>query len=135
MNTKFLVIGLLLVVIVGGGVLYRTVFLKGQICGSEAGEHVEISMITKENKWQFDPPLVEVKKCDHVTLNIYNEDEYDHGFAIDLFGVNKRLTPKATTTLSFRAGKAGEFVFYCSVPCGEGHLNHKGKLVVFDIVE
>lgn len=135
MNTKLIVIGIAVLLLVGGGVLFRTTFApEGSVCTRGQGSDVEIHLVAKENKWEFDPPQIEVKKCDRVTLHVENEDEYDHGFAIDVFGVNKRLTPKSTTSVTFTASQSGEFVFYCSVPCGEGHLRHKGKIVVFDIV-
>lgn len=128
---KLVVIGIILFLLVGGGVFYRQVFLAGtKICGANQGQTVVWEMRSKENKWQFDPAVLEVKKCDKITLNIYNEDSYDHGFAVDVFGVNQRLSPHTTTTVTFTASQPGEHVFYCSVPCGEGHFEQKGKIVV-----
>lgn len=132
---KNIIIGLILVVIVGSGFLYRSIFLKGKICTADQGKDIEISMRSTEGLWEYDPPNLTVDKCDRVTLTIYNEDEYDHGFAIDVFGVNRRLNPETTTTIKFTASKAGEFVFYCSVPCGEGHFRHTGNIEVIEIIE
>ncbi len=129
---KLVVIGIVLLLLVGGGLFYRQVFLVGggKICGSGDGSDVTWDMKAVEGKWEFEPSILQVKKCDRITLNIYNEDEYDHGFAIDVFGVNKRLTPRVTTTITFTATQTGEHVYYCSVPCGEGHFRQKGKIVV-----
>ncbi len=65
-----------------------------------------------------------------VRLHIYNEDSYDHGFAIEAFGINKRLFPRRQTDIEFIASRAGSFQFYCSVPCGEGHYEQVGTLFV-----
>lgn len=132
---KLLIVGILSILLIGGAFLFRTVFLKGKLCMEGQGDDVEITMTSKENQWEFDPPVIEFNKCDRVTIAIYNEDEYDHGFAIDVFGVNRRIDPLTTTAIHFTASKAGEFVFYCSVPCGDGHFGHKGTVRVFDIVE
>ena len=132
---KNLIVVVLAVLILGVGIFYRTVVLKGSVCSEGQGNNVVIDMTTKEGKWEFSPSDIKVEKCDNVTLNIFNEDDYDHGFAIDVFGVNKRLIPQETTTINFKASKSGEFTFYCSVPCGQGHFSHKGITTVLDIAE
>lgn len=132
---KNIIILLVVIVIIAGSFFYRTIFLAGEICTAEQGEDVEINVVSRENQWAFDPPNIKINKCDKVTLNIFNEDDYDHGFAIDVFGVNKRLSPNSTTTIKFVASKAGEFLSYCSVPCGEGHFSHKGTISVVEFLE
>lgn len=132
---KNIIILLVVIVIIAGSFLYRTIFLAGKICTAEQGEDVEINVVSRENQWAFDPPNIKINKCDKVTLNIFNEDDYDHGFAVDVFGVNKRLNPNSTTTISFVASKAGEFLSYCSVPCGDGHFDHKGTIDVIEFLE
>jgi len=132
-KNKNVILLLVVVAMVAGGFLYRTVFLKDEICRPEHGEDVELNVIAKEGIWRFDPDNISVNKCDKITLNIFNEDDYDHGIAIDVFGINKRLSPKSTTIVKFTASKDGEFLFYCSVPCGEGHFDHKGLIQVRDV--
>lgn len=132
---KNIIILLVAMVIIAGSFFYRAVFLKGTICTAEQGEDVEIDVVSRESQWVFDPPGIKINKCDRVTLNIFNEDDYDHGFAIDVFGINKRLNPNSTTTVNFTASRAGEFISYCSVPCGEGHFGHKGTVSVVEFLE
>jgi len=105
---KNLIILAVVVIIVIGGFAYRAVFLKGEICTAEQGEDIEINMMSVQDSWQFDPADITIKKCDKVTLNIYSQDDYDHGIAIDVFGVNKRLNPMTTTTITFTAAKSGD---------------------------
>lgn len=80
-------------------------------------------------QWAFEPSIIRVKEGDRVRLNIKNED-VTHGFAIFEFNVNERLQPGKTTIVEFTADKKGEYTFFCSVQCGQGHRDMKGKLIV-----
>lgn len=80
----------------------------------------------------FDPPTIEVNAGDKVRI-ILTSDDVPHGLAINEFvGVNKRVDPSPAepTVIEFLADKRGEFTFYCSIPCGDGHIDMKGKLIV-----
>lgn len=79
--------------------------------------------------WGFNPATIEVTAGDKVVLHV-TTDDIDHGLAINEFLVNKRVQPGQTTDIEFMADKRGTFDIYCSVPCGEGHLSMKGKLIV-----
>ena len=87
----------------------------------------EFDMTAKQ--WEFAPSTITVTEGDTVRLNIKNLD-ITHGFSIFEFGVNERLEPGTTTTVEFTADKKGEYIFFCSVPCGKGHSGMKGKLIV-----
>lgn len=80
-------------------------------------------------KWIFTPSLITVKQGDKVKLTIKSVD-VTHGFALPDFGVKVDLVPDKEETVEFTADKKGEFTFFCSVMCGEGHMDMKGKLVV-----
>ena len=89
---------------------------------------------TKEFKitakqFQFDPATIEVNKGDKVRLLITSKD-VPHGFSIAEYGINVRMDPGKTTTVEFTANKQGTFTSFCSVFCGSGHSNMKGKLIV-----
>jgi cytochrome c oxidase subunit II len=89
---------------------------------------IEIDMTTWQ--WDWDPRTITVDEGDNVKLNIKNLD-VQHGFALFEFGVNEKLTGNgAVTSVEFTADKAGEYTFFCSVPCGKGHSGMKGTLVV-----
>jgi nitrosocyanin len=87
----------------------------------------EFSMIAK--RWDFEPATITVNEGDTVRLNIESTDA-THGFALFEFGVNQRLNPGKKETVEFVADKAGEYTFFCSVPCGSGHKDMKGTLIV-----
>jgi cytochrome c oxidase subunit 2 len=42
----------------------------------------------------------------------------------------KPIEPGSSKTVTFVADKAGTFKFFCNVPCGEGHREMTGQLVV-----
>ena len=81
-------------------------------------------------KWDWNPATITVNEGDEVKLNIKNLD-VPHGFSLFEFGVNERLPGNgAVTTVEFTADKAGEYTFFCSVPCGSGHGGMRGTLIV-----
>ncbi len=79
---------------------------------------------------KFFPQTVTVLRSDGIKLVLNNTDEMPHGFAIDAYGINKVVRAGETITIEFVADKAGVFDFYCSVPCGPGHSQMTGQLIV-----
>lgn len=135
---KYYIILIILAILIGGGIGYKYFAKSADSCPSEGKKIKEISTRVLKNQWKFSPNPIEAERCDKVVLKIFNEDTYDHGFAVDAFGINKRLPPETTTEISFIATQTGTFPFYCSVPCGEGivngvkrgHLDQNGKIIV-----
>ena len=87
----------------------------------------EIKMTAR--KYEFDPSAITVKKGERVKLLITALDR-DHGFKLEVFGINQKLKKGETATVEFTADKTGTFLFQCSEFCGFGHGRMKGKLVV-----
>lgn len=87
----------------------------------------ELMVIAKQ--WEFQPATIRIKEGDKVRLKIKSVD-VSHGFAIPEFDVNVTLEPQKETVVEFIANKKGEFIFFCTVVCGQGHKDMKGKLVV-----
>jgi cytochrome c oxidase subunit II len=94
---------------------------------TNGGQAVEIKVTAK--KYEFDPNVITVKKGQQVKL-IVTALDHDHGFKLDAFNINQKLTKGDPATIEFTADKAGTFPFQCSVVCGLGHRKMKGKLVV-----
>ncbi len=84
--------------------------------------------ITAKN-WTFDPPVITVRQGDNVKIKVKSVD-VAHGFALPEYGLDQELEPGKEVTVEFIASKKGEFTFFCSVLCGQGHRDMKGKLVV-----
>lgn len=148
---KFIIIGIVLVAIVGGGVIFSAK-TDTDNCTAGMGIDRDITVISRKLEWRFDPEVITVDKCDRVHLRVMNEDNFDHGVAIDALGISQRLPANGTIDINFVASKAGEFPFYCSVSCSDskstgnladgviqtgpykglfrGHFEHIGKFIV-----
>lgn len=131
---KFLIIGILLAIVFAVGIFYRQILLPKTLkTVPETGKTIKIEMRAKENQWRFEPDNIEIQAGDKVILNVFNEDDYDHGLAIEAYGINKRMPPKSWVKIEFTANRLGDFPFYCSVPCGGGEVNG-GKRNHYDMI-
>ncbi len=119
--------------LVGGGILYRTFLLAEEDKPVTTGVVREITVIAKKDQWRFEPEEIEIQQGDRIVMTVINEDAYDHGIGIDAFGISQRMPANSTIKVEFVATKAGEFPFYCSVPCGEGHVDGV-KRTHFDMI-
>ena len=149
---KFLIVGIILIVILGGGFAFNQ-FADNLECGESDGEDKHFNIVSKRLEWRYEPEEITVEQCDRITVTVSNEDNFDHGFAIDAFGVSQRLPANGTIEVSFVATKSGTFPFYCSVSCSDssnpslglqggvvekgpyagtfrGHFEHIGQFVV-----
>ena len=148
---KYIIIGILVVALIGGGMIYKS-STDTDNCTDGMGSDVVMTVISRKLEWKFDPEAISVKKCDRVKLTVVNEDNFDHGVAIDAFGISQRLPANDTINIDFVASKEGEFPFYCSVSCSDskstgdlpggvvqtgqykgivrGHFEHIGKFIV-----
>ena len=132
MNKYFILI-IVGVILIGAGIGYRMFLLPQRSVPVTTGKVREMTIIAKKNEWRFTPEIVEIQRGDTVKLTIVNEDDYDHGIAIDAYGISQRMPAKQTIKTEFVATQNGDFPFYCSVPCGEGIVNGT-KRTHFDMV-
>lgn len=132
MNKYFILI-FIGVLIIAVGILYRVFLLPQKFVPVTTGKIREITIIAKKDRWAFDPEIIEAERGDKIIATIINEDNYDHGIAIDAFGVSQRMPANSTIKAEFVVTQEGDFPFYCSVPCGEGEVNGK-KRGHFDMV-
>ncbi len=126
---KYLIIGIVAAVVIGGGILYRTTLLSEERAPVRTGMVREVTVIAKKDEWRFVPEEIEIERGDHVVMTVINEDSYDHGLAIDAYGISQRMPANSTITIEFDATQPGDFPFYCSVPCGEGDVEIDGEVV------
>jgi cytochrome c oxidase subunit 2 len=56
--------------------------------------------------------------------------EGKHSLVIADLGVNVEVEPGETKDIEIPTEKAGTFEFRCRIPCGPGHKDMKGTLVV-----
>lgn len=132
----YLIIGM--VAILSIGVAYKNFGADKSKAALTTGVVKEITITAQKNKWNWSPEDIVVNQGDLVKLTIVNEDEYDHGIAIDAYGISQRVPALGTIEAEFVATQPGDFPFYCSVPCGEGdvdgvkrgHFDQVGKIHV-----
>ncbi len=149
---KFVIIGIVLIGIVVGGILWKEYGASEASKGIETGVVKEFTVVSKKLEWTFEPESITVEQGDRIKLTVINEDDFDHGVAIDAFGISQRLPANGTINVEFVASKSGEFPFYCSVSCSDsentgdlkdgkvqtgkhagifrGHFEHIGKFIV-----
>ncbi len=86
---------------------------------------IEVSV----KNWEFAPSVITVKKGEKVTLKLVGKEGI-HGLAIP--GLNINISAKAgeTVTVNIPTDTAGEFSFFCSIPCGPGHESMTGKIII-----
>lgn len=85
-----------------------------------------IHMGVRQYVWE--PATITAKKGELVRLIIHNAD-VKHGLVIPDLGVNQDV-PEDGAVVEFVASKVGTFEFFCSVWCGEGHMEMRGKIVI-----
>ena len=88
----------------------------------------KVIQITAE-KYRFIPDTITVKKGTKVRLQVKSIDT-THGFAILEMKINEKLKPGRVVNIDFVADKPGEYTYFCSVPCGPGHRQMRGKLII-----
>lgn len=90
-----------------------------------SGREIKVSLF----QFGFEPDPITLNYGEKVTFVLSTKD-VAHGFAIKDLGINVRVDPGKEERLQFTADKKGEFVVSCSVSCGPGHKEMKGKLIV-----
>ncbi|BBH21875.1 hypothetical protein Back11_32200 [Paenibacillus baekrokdamisoli] len=90
---------------------------------SATGKTVEIKLGAKD--FEYDQKEIHVKKGNHVKITLTSDDG-GHGFTIPDYNVDIQGNKSA----EFDAKNAGTFEYHCSVMCGTGHTQMKGKLIV-----
>jgi cytochrome c oxidase subunit 2 len=91
------------------------------------GEDNEIRVTAR--KYEFSPNEITVKRGDHIRLVITALDR-SHGFKLEAFHVDQKLSKGEPVTVEFTADQTGTFSFECSHFCGLGHQKMKGHLTV-----
>jgi len=80
-------------------------------------------------QYQFTPGRVHVNRGDRIVITLTASDVV-HGFYLDGYGLEARVTPGVAEQIEFTADKAGKFRYRCSVSCGSLHPFMIGELVV-----
>jgi heme/copper-type cytochrome/quinol oxidase subunit 2 len=79
--------------------------------------------------YRFSPNRVEATQDDLIKLTVQSADNA-YGFTIDEYRVSKRVPAGGSTTIEFRADRAGTFAFYSGLKSDARHEQMRGQLVV-----
>jgi len=115
--------------IFGAGMKNAVNCIQGDFVADPNKQTVEIDMSVYQ--WRFGYCHITVYEGQTVTFTLKSLD-VPHGFAIDGYPEigNVFVSPQATSKVTFTANKLGEFVYFCTVFCGEGHPLHKGLITI-----
>ncbi len=80
-------------------------------------------------KYQFIPPVIELKKGVPVVLEFVSLDR-KHGARQKELGIELEIEPGKPARVRLLPEKEGTFEFHCSVFCGSGHEEMSGQIVV-----
>ncbi len=113
----------------GAGLQNAANCIKGDFVADPNKQTVEIDM--NAYQWRFSYCNITVYEGQTITFTLSSLD-VPHGFAIDGYPEigNIFISPQASSKVTFTANKLGEFVYFCTVFCGEGHPLHKGSITV-----
>lgn len=81
------------------------------------------------SRFEYNPPRIELKKGEPVTLELISLDRV-HGFNIPDLGLRVDVLPEQSVRVKFTPDKAGTYTFLCDIFCGDGHGEMSGTLVV-----
>lgn len=79
--------------------------------------------------WKFTPNVIQAKQGEEIILQITGISG-THGFSVPELGINATIIQGQTVSVALPTDKPGTFDFRCSVPCGIGHQDMKGQIVI-----
>jgi heme/copper-type cytochrome/quinol oxidase subunit 2 len=113
--------------LVVGAVGLLSPFTLHPVAQEQAPNKREITLTARN--YRFAPSRIEVRQDDLVKLTVQSEDNA-YSVTIDEYRVSRRVPAGASTTLEFRADRAGTFAFYSNLTNDARHAQMKGELVV-----
>ncbi len=77
----------------------------------------------------FIPNAISLRQGEKVTLKVTSTTG-DHSFMAADLGVNVKVSEGQTVYVDIPTEEAGTFSFRCAVPCGSGHMDMTGTIVI-----
>jgi cytochrome c oxidase subunit 2 len=97
---------------------------------SESDETSDTRIIEMSvSEWAFSPSAITAKTGEKLIVRLTGVEGV-HSFAVPELGINMRLEAGETVDVTIPTDKAGTFAFQCMVPCGAGHKEMKGSIVI-----
>src|SRR3989344_8311343 len=96
-NKYFIILGLVILIVIGGAI-YRKYILPESSLPVQTGKTINVAVVAERDEWRFTPEEIIAERGDKIIMKLVNEDDYDHGIAIDAFGVSQRMPANSTIT-------------------------------------
>ena len=113
--------------------------LEGKALNESQAHNLMLSGSVKDNvrvidydafQYEFNPDPLVVKAGEHVRLNVKSRD-VTHGMMIPAIDFSTDMPVNERKAVEFNAPvETGEYPVFCSVFCGPGHGDMKGRLIV-----
>ena len=79
--------------------------------------------------WSFSPSTITAKKGEVIVVRLTNNQGI-HSFGSKELGFNVSINPGETKDIVIPTDKEGTFSFRCLIPCGPGHRDMVGTIVI-----
>lgn len=97
---------------------------------SDAGDTSDARIIEMSvDEWSFAPATITAAKGEKIIVRLKGE-EGAHSFAIPDLNINIPIAPGETKDVEIPTGTSGTFAYRCLIPCGPGHRDMVGQLIV-----
>jgi cytochrome c oxidase subunit 2 len=87
------------------------------------------SITIDASNFAFTPNAITVKRGENVTL-VLKDVSGTHGFAVPDLNIDVAMQEGDTKTIVLPTSTVGTFPFHCSIPCGPGHRDMTGQIVI-----
>lgn len=88
----------------------------------------QVVAMTVEN-FKFTPNVIHVKQGQKLSINL-TDTTGNHGFGVPDLGINVAINEGETKTVVIPTDKPGTYSFRCTVPCGPGHRDMTGQIII-----
>ncbi len=75
-------------------------------------------------------PIMNVSRCDNVTIHLTNNDTQSHGLAVGGYAGEYSIPPNQTLSIHFTANKSGHWRVFCTILCSVHDYMQNGQLNV-----
>lgn len=97
---------------------------------SSSAQNAVPEVITVEaSNYAFTPAAIHLRKGQKVVLRVVSTEE-THGISIPLMNITAILRPGEPLEIPIPTDVAGTFDFFCSIPCGSGHAQMQGTIII-----
>jgi cytochrome c oxidase subunit 2 len=80
-------------------------------------------------QWEMEPRTIVVARNAKVELTIESGD-VEHGLAVPGLDIDESVQKGKPVIVRFIAANSGDYVMRCSILCGRGHDQMKGRILV-----